>query len=64
MLVDQCLHYTNTRKYLEIQVVAEFFPLFEDLCISDHCGIMLKRPDKKKERSVHFIHCLCINIMP
>lgn len=27
-----------------------FLELFEDLCAEEYCGIMLKKPDKKKER--------------
>ena len=33
-----------------IQNVADFFELFEKLCMEDYCGVMLKKLDKKKER--------------
>ena len=34
-----------------IQDVATFFEQFEDLCTEEYCGVMLRKLDKKKERS-------------
>ncbi|ESO89369.1 hypothetical protein LOTGIDRAFT_229220 [Lottia gigantea] len=34
----------------------EFFNQFENLCGPEHLGLMLKKPDKKKERQLTFSH--------